>query len=184
MAHCGAKTRSGEPCRRHAIPGSARCKLHGGAASKANKGNQSARKHGIYSDTLTADEQSLWNDIGIGTLDDDIKIAKLQLRRALIAQAKAESGDGLDLDLESINIRGTEPVEEGETPQEPGQPTTTIQRRRRGYEDIINRLLGRIGDLESKRADMIKKLDPEDEGPLPQRIEVVVTDARRPNAEP
>ena len=60
----------------------------------------------------------------------------------------------------------------------------TTQRRRQGYEDIINRLLGRIGDLESKRADIIKKLDPEDDGPLPQRIEVVVTDARRPNAEP
>lgn len=184
MALCGAKTRSGEPCKRHAVPGSARCKLHGGAASKSNKGNQSARKHGIYSDTLTADEHGLWDDIGIGTLDDDIKIAKLQLRRALMAQAKAEAGDGLDLDLESINIRGTDPVEEGEPPQEPGQPTTTIQRRRRGYEDIINRLLGRIGDLESKRADMIKKLEPEDDGPLPQRIEVVVTDARRPNAEP
>ncbi|MBA5956252.1 hypothetical protein GIB64_02315 [Pseudomonas lactis] len=185
MAHCGAKKRSnGEPCKRHAVPGSSRCKLHGGAATKANKGNQHARKHGIYSDTLTVDEQGLWDDIGIGTLDDDIKIAKLQLRRALLAQAKAEAGDGLDLDLESINIRGTDPVEEGEAPQEPGQPTTTTQRRRRGYEDIINRLLGRIGDLESKRADMMKKLDPDDEGPLPQRIEVVVTDARRPNAEP
>lgn len=184
MALCGAKTRSGEPCKRHAVPGSARCKLHGGAASKANKGNQSARKHGIYSDTLTVDEHGLWDDICIGTLDDDIKIAKLQLRRALLAQAKAESGDGLVLDMESVHSQATDPVEEGEVPKEPGRPSTTTQRRRQGYEDIINRLLGRIGDLESKRADMMKKLDPEDEGPLPQRIEVVVTDARRPNAEP
>lgn len=183
MAECGAKTRSGQPCKAPAMP-NGRCRRHGGASTGAPKGNQNARKHGIYSDTLTADEQGLWDEIGIGTLDDDIKIAKLQLRRALIAQAKAEAGDGLDLDLESINIRGTDPVEEGETPREPGQPSTTIQRRRRGYEDIINRLLGRIGDLESKRADIIKKLDPDDEGPLPQRIEVVVTDARRLNAEP
>jgi hypothetical protein len=184
MAHCGAKTRSGEPCKRHAVPGSSKCKLHGGGASKANKGNQHARKHGIYSDTLTADEQGLWDDIGIGTLDDDIKIAKLQLRRALLAQAKAEAGDGLVLDMESIHSQATDPVEEGDEPVEPGKPSMTVQRRRQGYEDIINRLLGRIGDLESKRADIIKKLDPDDDGPLPQRIEVVVTDARRPNAEP
>ena len=184
MALCGAKKRSnGEPCKRHAVPGSSRCKLHGGAAAKANKGNQHARKHGIYSDTLTADEHGLWDDIGIGTLDDDIKIAKLQLRRALMAQAKAEAGDGLVLDMESIHTQATDPVEEGEPAQDPGRPSMTTQRRRQGYEDIINRLLGRIGDLESKRADIIKKLDPEDDGPLPQRIEVVVTDARRPNAE-
>ncbi|MCJ7959141.1 MAG: hypothetical protein MUW57_22025 [Pseudomonas sp.] len=176
MALCGAKKRSnGEPCKRHAVPGSSRCKLHGGASAKANKGNQHARKHGIYSETLTADEHGLWDEIGIGTLDDDIKIAKLQLRRALMAQAKAEAGDGLVLDAEIINSGSGE---------EGGYSNSSLQRRRQGYEDIINRLLGRIGDLESKRADMIKKLDPEDDGPLPQRIEVVVTDARRPNAEP
>lgn len=183
MAHCGAKTRSGQPCQAQAMP-NGRCRMHGGKATETHKGNQNARKHGIYSDTLTSDEQGMWDEISVGSLDDDIKIAKLQLRRALIAQAKAEAGDGLDLDLESISVRGTDPVEEGETAKEPGQPSTTIQRRRRGYEDIINRLLGRIGDLEAKRADLIKKLDPDDEGPLPQRIEVVVTDARRPDAEP
>jgi hypothetical protein len=184
MAHCGAKTRGGEPCKRHAVPGSARCKLHGGGSSKANKGNQHARKHGIYSDTLTDDEHILWDDIGIGTLDDDIKIAKLQLRRALMAQAKAEAGDGLVLDMESVHSQAEEAVAEGDEPETPAKPSRTVQRRRPGYEDIINRLLGRIGDLEAKRAEMIKKLDPEDDGPAPQRIEVVVTDARRPNAEP
>ncbi|WP_324727150.1 hypothetical protein [Pseudomonas chlororaphis] len=35
----------------------------------------------------------MWDEIGVGTLDDDIKIAKLQLRRALLAQAKPEVGD-------------------------------------------------------------------------------------------
>lgn len=183
MALCGAKTRSGEPCQKHALTGSHRCKLHGGGSAKSNKGNQNARKHGIYSDTLTGDEQRMWDEIGVGTLDDDIKIAKLQLRRALLAQAKAEVGDGLVLDMESISTQATGPSHEGDEPVTPGRPAMTVQRRRQGYEDIINRLLGRIGDLESKRADIIKKLDPEDEGPLPQRIEVVVTDARRPNAE-
>ncbi|TWI52971.1 hypothetical protein IQ22_02806 [Pseudomonas duriflava] len=168
MAECGAKTRSGQPCKAHAMP-NGRCRKHGGASTGAPKGNQNARKHGIYSDTLTADEQGMWDEINVGTLDDDIKIAKLQLRRALIAQAKAEEGDGLDLDVETDS-------------NGPSGSTKTTQRRRRGYEDIINRLLGRIGDLEAKRADIMKKLEGDDEGPAPQRVEVVVTDARRPEA--
>lgn len=160
MAHCGAKTRSsGEPCKRHAMAGSTRCKLHGGAAAKANKGNQSARKHGIYSDAIDAAEAELWSQITVGSLDDEIRIAKLQLRRALIAQAKSEAGDGLDLDLESINtvLPAVSEDDEDGAGEQPRQ-TTTVQRRRRGYEDIINRLMGRIGDLESKRAEIAKKV--------------------------
>lgn len=183
MAHCGAKTRSGEPCKRHAMAGSTRCKLHGGAAAKANKGNSNARKHGIYSDTLTADEQGLWDEINVGSLDDDIRIAKLQLRRALIAQAKAEAGDGLDLDLESVNTSMPAVSEDDEdgSGEQPRQ-TTTVQRRRRGYEDIINRLLGRIGDLEAKRAEMMKKQEGLPDDLPPTRVEVIVRDARKPDA--
>jgi hypothetical protein len=157
MAECGAKTRSGQPCKAHAMP-NGRCRKHGGASPGAPAGNQNARKHGIYSDTLTADEQGLWDEINIGSLDDDIRIAKLQLRRALMAQAKAEAGDGLDLDLESVNTL-MPAVSEGDEDGSGEQPrqTTTVQRRRRGYEDIINRLLGRIGDLEAKRAEMMAK---------------------------
>lgn len=183
MAICGAKTRSGQPCQAQAMP-NGRCRMHGGKAADTHKGNQNARKHGIYSDTLTEDETSLWDSISVGTLDDDIKIAKLQLRRALIAQAKSEAGDGLDLDLESIHTPGSDPVDEGDEPIEPGKPSRTVQRRRRGYEDIINRLLGRIGDLEAKRADILKKLDGEGDDTAPQRIEVVVTDARKRGAKP
>lgn len=70
-----------------------RSRKHGGISTGAPKGNQNARKHGIYSDKLPADEQGMWDEIDVGTLDDDIKIAKLQLRRALLAQAKTEVGD-------------------------------------------------------------------------------------------
>ena len=187
MACCGAKTRSGQPCKKPALE-NGRCKLHGGTNPGAPKGNQNARKHGIYSDTLTVDEQGLWDDINVGSLDDDIRIAKLQLRRALMAQAKAEAGDGLDLDLESVNtfmpeVSGGE-GDDGEEVGQREQPrqTTTVQRRRRGYEDIINRLLGRIGDLEAKRAEILKKQESLPDDLPPTRIEVVVRDARKPNA--
>ena len=46
---CGAKTRSGLPCKTPPVRGKKRCRMHGGAfGSGAPKGNQNARKHGLF----------------------------------------------------------------------------------------------------------------------------------------
>jgi uncharacterized protein YjcR len=46
---CGAKARSGHPCRSPAVQGKKRCRMHGGAkGSGAPKGNQNALKDGAY----------------------------------------------------------------------------------------------------------------------------------------
>ena len=46
---CGARTRSGAPCRSPAVSGKKRCRMHGGAeGSGAPPGNQNALKHGAY----------------------------------------------------------------------------------------------------------------------------------------
>src|ERR1700756_4621 len=46
---CGAKTRSGKPCRSPAVQGRKRCRMHGGApGSGAPRGNKNALKHGVY----------------------------------------------------------------------------------------------------------------------------------------
>jgi hypothetical protein len=46
---CGARTRSGTPCRSPAIAGKKRCRMHGGAkGSGAPRGNTNALKHGAY----------------------------------------------------------------------------------------------------------------------------------------
>lgn len=46
---CGAKTRSGKPCRYPAVAGRRRCRMHGGAdGSGAPHGNRNALKHGLY----------------------------------------------------------------------------------------------------------------------------------------
>ena len=51
---CGAKTRSGEPCRSPAANGKRRCRMHGGAkGSGAPQGNQNALKHGLYTTKIT-----------------------------------------------------------------------------------------------------------------------------------
>ena len=44
---CGARTRSGSPCRSPAVRGKGRCRMHGGAAgSGAPEGNRNALRHG------------------------------------------------------------------------------------------------------------------------------------------
>ncbi len=46
---CGARTRSGQPCRAPAVRGKRVCRMHGGApGSGAPKGNQNALKHGRF----------------------------------------------------------------------------------------------------------------------------------------
>ncbi|MGC2632450.1 MAG: HGGxSTG domain-containing protein [Rhodomicrobium sp.] len=46
---CGARTRSGRPCRSPAVSGKRRCQMHGGApGSGAPRGNENALKHGRY----------------------------------------------------------------------------------------------------------------------------------------
>lgn len=44
---CGAKTRSGKPCKAPAMK-NGRCRMHGGKSSGAPKGNRNALKHGLY----------------------------------------------------------------------------------------------------------------------------------------
>jgi uncharacterized protein YjcR len=57
---CGAKTRSGKPCRSPAVQGKKRCRMHGGApGSGAPRGNKNARKHGLYTHEAIAQRQQL-----------------------------------------------------------------------------------------------------------------------------
>jgi len=57
---CGAKTRSGQPCRSPAVQGKKRCRMHGGApGSGAPKGNQNALKHGRYTKKALEEERKV-----------------------------------------------------------------------------------------------------------------------------
>jgi glucans biosynthesis protein len=57
---CGAKTRSGKPCRSPAVQGKKRCRMHGGAAgSGAPRGNKNAVKHGLYTRNAIAQRRKV-----------------------------------------------------------------------------------------------------------------------------
>lgn len=55
---CGARTRSGTPCRSPAMA-NGRCRMHGGKSPGAPPGNDHARKHGHYTADAIAERREL-----------------------------------------------------------------------------------------------------------------------------
>jgi len=76
---------TGIPCRNWAMP-NGRCRLHGGKNVPAPKGHQRALKHGLYVKGLLKEEQELIPHVKLGTVDEEITMLKIKLRRAYIAQ--------------------------------------------------------------------------------------------------
>lgn len=137
---CGAKTRSGEPCKRAPVKGKTRCKLHGGASTGPNEPNtrDNAATHGIYRQHLTDDEQSVYDEIRLGEVDHELRVARIQLARALAAQRAADG----QAELDEI------------TDNEGGGLTIakqSIKSKVRDYVSIIDKLMARIESLEKTR---------------------------------
>lgn len=153
MAACGAKTRAGGKCGAPAMP-NGRCRVHGGP-SKGNPapvGNQYASKHGIYGKTFSSEEIDLIPelDASIGSVEQELRIAKLQLNRALVAQKAAdELDDGLELDERAEREGAGEYVARDER-----------KYKRRDYPAIIDRLISRIESLEKTRKELLKDHEP------------------------
>lgn len=88
---CGAKTRSGNPCKKPAgwgtdHVGDGRCKLHGGASTGPPKRNKNAEKHGLFSKHLPKEALDIVEDIknkkGIDILWDNIMIQYAAILRS------------------------------------------------------------------------------------------------------
>lgn len=194
MALCGAKTRSGEPCKRHSVPGSTRCKLHGGRSTgpRNQTGNRNAARPGsLYSRFLSDEEQGIAASIELGNVDEELRLTRIRLMRAL--QRENDLGDTLEVESET-----TEPVEiDGEpTGGDLIKRTTKV----RNYSALIDKLTARVESLEARRAALvaaaldaeIKQLeiekrraelkDPDDDMPSPVKVVVEVRDARKPDA--
>jgi len=57
-ARCHARTRNETPCQSPAMP-NGRCRMHGGKAPGAAKGNSNALKHGRYTAEAIAERRDL-----------------------------------------------------------------------------------------------------------------------------
>ena len=150
----GAKTRSGSPCQSKAMS-NGRCRMHGGKSTGAPKGNKNNLKAGgIYSQFLTNEERAVSAEMELGNLDEELKLCKIRLMRALKAEAEqqAQVEEFGKLELEALN---ESPSLIGGLPDN-DELIQTKQFRRRDYGTIIDRLIARIESLETRRASLIQ----------------------------
>lgn len=135
---CGANCKAG-PCQKPALK-NGRCKNHGGMCTgpREFRGNQNARKHGVYGKFLTAEEKAQYTELSIGSVDHELRLMRIRMARALEAEAKAAGEPELDEVVE--NDGGGVQI-----------PTQTRKRLVRDYNKIIDRLALRIESLERTR---------------------------------
>ncbi len=155
---CGAITRSGEVCKNAPLQGNMHCQWHlqkseqlGQAVPKrrgAQPGNAYAWVHGMYGDLIRNDDLPFVDDIRsrVGAVEEELLVARLQLRRALRAQARAdELPDGMEV-AETVERDGSEKT----------AGRSEVKKKLRDYPAIINTMLGRIESLEKTRLDLLK----------------------------
>lgn len=152
MAHlCGAKTRSGSPCKSKAMT-NGRCRMHGGKSTGAPKGNKNNLKAGgIYSQYFTAEEKKISAELELGSLDDELRLTKIRLMRALKAEAEQqEQIEQPELDSYSESPAIISGIPDNE------EIVRVKQFKRRDYGTIIDRLTARIESLEMRRASLVQ----------------------------
>lgn len=177
MPKCGAKTRSGTPCQRAPVAGKKRCKLHGGASTgpKDLRGNKNRATPGsLYSKFLSDEELELSDAVELGKVDDELKLCRIRLRRAL---AEEDAARGMP-ELESMQAKADK------DPQ--GLVTMQVHQvsRRRDYSSLVDRLLARIESLERTRLILLLKTPQGEEEVPPVSVTYTVIDASTPDAEP
>src|SRR5690242_4059075 len=86
---CGAKNRQGQPCQKPPMRGKKRCLAHGGKTPKGQNAGKANGNHssGLYAKYLTPDEQAEWTSIPLGQVDDEIRMCRVWLSRALALEA-------------------------------------------------------------------------------------------------
>lgn len=96
---CGAKTKSGDPCRAWAMP-NGRCRMHGGTNEGAPAGNKNAITTGehesIYAASMTEQERAIMDGLSISVeeqLDEQLRLSAVRIRRMLtrIAELQGEA---------------------------------------------------------------------------------------------
>lgn len=173
MATCGAKTRSGQTCRNRAMQ-NGRCRMHGGKSTGAPTGNRNAATPGsIYSRYFTEEEKDLAAQIELGKVDEELRLTRIRLMRALAREA--EYGNTLELDTEKrepVIIDGVVVA---------GAEQVTTASKVRDYTGLIDKLTARIESLERTRAELAKNAPP-DETPV-GKIQIEIVNAK-PNPAP
>lgn len=158
MAKCGAGTRVGGKRRKNATS-NPHSSYHNGKSSAAraaepapfpvpHKAARIVLRHGIYAAALTAEERGLV--VAIGNLDGEIALARIQLRRILIAMGQSCG----EQHLKAAGARSTPTFasrEEATFTADAAKYKVETAKRRPDYHALMGRWLGRIAQLERAR---------------------------------
>jgi hypothetical protein len=171
---CGAKTRAGGVCKAPAM-GNGRCRVHGGKSTgpKDQKGNTNAVKHGFYSDALLPEEKLLYERAEVGSLDDEIRLARVKLHRFVRLSGSLELQDMVDGALEVTRKIGMayDPATEDMAPYDKKEFKAAAP----DYADLIIRQIDLIRKLELARRDLMSDEDDN----APESIRITVRRAKR-----
>jgi hypothetical protein len=151
-----------------------RCRMHGGKSTGAPAGNRNAATPGtIYSRYFTEEEKDLAAQIELGKVDEELRLTRVRLMRALAREAEYDNTLELDSEkrepvtIDGVVVAGTEQI------------TTTSKVR--DYTGLIDKLTARIESLERTRAELAKN-SPPDETPV-GKIQIEIVNAK-PNPSP
>jgi hypothetical protein len=144
---CSARNRQGGLCQKPPLKGKQRCKLHGGATPKGRQ--TGPLKHGLYSSTLSEEERDLWDEIKLGNVDDELRLCRIQLRRAMNLDAEISKAPN-----DPKNLAGIELVEIRRTTGN-GKSNTDATSKRPDVAGRMNTLIGRIAQLEKTRSELL-----------------------------
>ncbi|UEM08203.1 hypothetical protein JL101_036510 (plasmid) [Skermanella rosea] len=150
---CGAKNRQGQPCQKRPLKGKNRCANHGGRTPERQNGGKSNGRysHGLYSRHLQDDETAIWKDIPLGNIDDEIRIAKIWLARALELEGAIQKNAN-----SPKNQAGFELVEFRQSTDDRGGKSLDTVSKRPDVSGRVNWLLGRIAQLEKTRGELLQ----------------------------
>ncbi|HJP68269.1 MAG TPA: HGGxSTG domain-containing protein [Sphingomicrobium sp.] len=174
---CGAKTRAGGACKAPAM-GNGRCRVHGGKSTgpKDQSGNTNAVKHGFYSDALLPDERKLYERAEVGSLDDEIRLARVKLHRFVRLSGSLDLAEMVDGALEVARKTGI--AYDQATKEMAPFDKSEIKAAAPDYADLIIRQIDLIRKLELARKDLMS----DEDGDAPESIVIRVQRARKEDA--
>lgn len=170
---CGATLKSGQPCAKPPSAGSTRCRLHGGATPRGAHTSVAKPNEGLYTKFYTAAELAEHDSMELGTVDAEIKLARLRLARALKMEAMDAAGE-LEANIEANNGRPRKGEELASRIERDGGGPMTVHEERHyrkiDYRAAIVVCLTRIESLEKTRAELAKLAKDDD----PHRSPIVL----------
>lgn len=163
-------------CRVPAL-GNGRCKLHGGLSYPKDPWDVIHRRRphtmcGLYSSYFSDEEADVYGSLKIGTLEDEIRLLRINLRRAIERQRdweerQRDASDAIEADERTAVPEPMAPmaqhfeIEEISRERKDGDPkssqtTSKVTRRKKDYTKEIQSLTRLIAELEAINSNMKK----------------------------